>query len=130
MSMFGKRMRAIRDHRGMTTTDVAMKTGLSQSYISRLETGVHSSPSLKTVKKIADALSVAPEQLLDERAVIPNEVIDGMPDDIQSWLAKKDVLPYLRLAMGLHGEKVPAEKVTKVIELYRKFMESDKDKKE
>ena len=128
MSVFGKRMKAFRDHRGMTTTDVAIKTGLSQSYISRLETGVNNSPSLNTIKRIAEALSVSPEQLMDERAVAPNEIIDGLPEDVQAWLAKQDIVPYLRLAMGLHAGKVQAEKVTKVLNLYQKFMEADKDK--
>jgi DNA-binding XRE family transcriptional regulator len=49
------RIRACREEAGFTQTELAEKSGLPQSHISRLEGGKHS-PSRHTVEKIAAAL--------------------------------------------------------------------------
>ncbi len=53
----GGRIRELRVRRGMMIEDLARKTGLSNPYISQVETG-KASPSLQTVEKIARALGV------------------------------------------------------------------------
>ncbi len=50
-------LRKAREDSGMTQGELAAKTGLQQSHISRLEKGEHS-PTQKTLKKIAEALGV------------------------------------------------------------------------
>lgn len=53
----GKTIQKMRDEKGWTQTQLAEKSGLQQSHISRLEAGAHS-PSWKTLEKIAKALDV------------------------------------------------------------------------
>jgi DNA-binding XRE family transcriptional regulator len=50
-----EKIRSRRTHAGLTQAELAKKTGLPQSHISRLETGAHS-PSRVTLAKIAAAL--------------------------------------------------------------------------
>ena len=52
-----KAIKKKRDEKEWTQTQLADKSGLQQSHISRLEAGVHS-PSWKTLEKIAKALGV------------------------------------------------------------------------
>ena len=52
-----KRIRELREKAGWTQEDLAQKTGLPQSHISRLENGKHS-PAHATLEKIAAALGV------------------------------------------------------------------------
>lgn len=51
-------LRVWREHRGLTCSALAEKAGVVQSYISEIETGKKDG-SLKTMKKLADALNVS-----------------------------------------------------------------------
>jgi transcriptional regulator with XRE-family HTH domain len=59
----GKRLRILREEQEWTLRELAERTGLSVSLISQLERGV-TSPSLQSVRRLADALQVSIFQLL------------------------------------------------------------------
>jgi len=62
MGFVSERIRHFREQAGLTQQELAEKTGLRQSHISRLEQG-HHSPSALTVEKIAGALGIAISEL-------------------------------------------------------------------
>ena len=62
MSYAGARIKQVRKEAGLTQVNLAKKTGLPQSHISKLENGKHS-PSAMTLKKIAEALGVPASDL-------------------------------------------------------------------
>jgi transcriptional regulator with XRE-family HTH domain len=51
------RLRTTRESAGITQEELAKRTGIQQSHLSRLEQGEHS-PTQKTLMKIANALGV------------------------------------------------------------------------
>jgi DNA-binding XRE family transcriptional regulator len=57
MDYVGERIRSLRIRAGLTQSQLAEKSGLPQSHISRLEIGKHS-PSRATIEKIATALGL------------------------------------------------------------------------
>jgi len=57
-------LKDLRDKRGLTQADLAKKAGVSPGYIARLETHRHD-PKLSTLVKIAAALNVKVERLLE-----------------------------------------------------------------
>jgi len=59
----GKRLRKIREAKGLSQTDIEKRSGLLRSYVSRVESG-YTAPSLATLEKLAKALEVEPHQLL------------------------------------------------------------------
>jgi transcriptional regulator with XRE-family HTH domain len=59
----GQKIRELRNERGYSLYELAEKAGLSLSYLSEIERGCKN-PSLKTVKKLAEALHVPQEQLI------------------------------------------------------------------
>lgn len=61
------RLRLLRKQQGMTLATVAERTGLTKSYLSKLERG-QSSPSLVVAFKLAGALGVDVETLFGENA--------------------------------------------------------------
>lgn len=61
--MNGKLKRA-REKRLMTQEELAKSTGISVTSISRIENGAHK-PRFSTVKKLAAALGVEPERLIE-----------------------------------------------------------------
>ena len=63
----GKRIRKLREAKGLSQADIENRSGLLRSYVSRVEGG-YTAPSLATLEKFAKALEVEPYQLLfDER---------------------------------------------------------------
>ena len=63
-SVFGDRLLAAREQRGMSQSELARKTGLSPAVISHFETGVRQFPSADTLVKLTDALKVSSDYLL------------------------------------------------------------------
>lgn len=59
----GKRIRTLRESKGLSQGDIEKRSGLLRSYISRVEGG-YTAPSLSTLDKFAKALEVEPYQLL------------------------------------------------------------------
>jgi transcriptional regulator with XRE-family HTH domain len=61
---FGKRLRHVREIRGLTQDELAKRASLTAVQISHFETGVKPSASAGTLIKLADALSVTIDFLL------------------------------------------------------------------
>lgn len=67
----------IKEHRKkakLTQKDLAYKSGLSFSMISKLEIGEQTNPSFETIRKIADVLSVSPGELLNSPISIEDQI--------------------------------------------------------
>lgn len=59
----GKNFKRIRIHKGMSQGDIYRSTGMDRAYLSSLENGKRN-PTLSNIKKIAEALSIEPFELL------------------------------------------------------------------
>jgi transcriptional regulator with XRE-family HTH domain len=55
--IIGERLRALREQKNLSQSQIEKRTALQRSYISRLETG-HIVPSVKTLEKMSRALEV------------------------------------------------------------------------
>lgn len=64
MKDIGLKIRAIRIEKGIEQKDLATKAGISHSYLSNVERGTRN-PALKTLDKIAAALEVPANKLLE-----------------------------------------------------------------
>jgi excisionase family DNA binding protein len=64
----GTRLRALREAAGLSQLHLAAASGLSHEAISRLEVG-HKSPHARTVRQLAHALRVTPEQFVGHDSV-------------------------------------------------------------
>jgi transcriptional regulator with XRE-family HTH domain len=72
---FGQALRELRRAKGISQRQLAAKTGMDFSYISKIENDRLSPPSADTVVKISDALEISPDQLLALTGKIPSEVV-------------------------------------------------------
>ncbi len=74
-----RRVREIREARGLSQTKLAEMTGLTQATLSNLESGKHD-PHLETLRMLARALGVPPAALLEEDD--PKEVaLEATPEE-------------------------------------------------
>ena len=104
--IIGKRIRKLREAKGLSQAGIEQRTGLLRSYISRVENG-HTVPSLETLERLAAALEIPLYQLFyegDERPtpvpdLTPRRTLETLADDegdrekrfkrIRQFLAKK-----------------------------------------
>jgi len=63
-SQFAKRLKTLRIEKRLTQEELAKTIGLSTSFISSMERGVHA-PSFETLESIAKALGVSVRDLFD-----------------------------------------------------------------
>jgi transcriptional regulator with XRE-family HTH domain len=56
-------LREWRRYRAMSQADLAQRAGITEATISRLEQPGHSPPRPSTIRKLADALAIAPYEL-------------------------------------------------------------------
>lgn len=61
---FGKHLRRLREHKGLTQEALAFKSELARSQVIRFEQGERS-PTLSTILALANGLEVEPKKLLD-----------------------------------------------------------------
>jgi transcriptional regulator with XRE-family HTH domain len=57
-------IKALREDKGLSQKALADRIGVSDAYITMLETGKRANPSLKVLKKLAKALGVPVTELL------------------------------------------------------------------
>lgn len=62
---FGQALRSLRNRRKWSQTDLALRADVDRNYISLVELG-KSSPSLRMVFKLCDALDVSPSMLVKD----------------------------------------------------------------
>ncbi|HOX27288.1 MAG TPA: helix-turn-helix transcriptional regulator [Candidatus Krumholzibacteria bacterium] len=65
---FGQRVREIRKRLGLSLNDLEQRTGVNKGYLSQLENENQRNPSVHIAKRIADALGLGLDELLDQEA--------------------------------------------------------------
>ena len=98
----GKRLRELREAKGLSQGDIERRSGLLRSYISRVEGG-YTAPSLVTLEKFSKALEVEPYQLLFQSEGKPSAV--KVPE--QAGLSK----PLKKLVKFYEGMSSPNRKL-------------------
>lgn len=69
----GAAVKKLREARNMSQEELREEAGLSSGYISRLEAGEYSSPSITHTYKLAQALGMNLRDLLEQAHLIPRE---------------------------------------------------------
>lgn len=79
---FGKVLRELRRSKGISQRQLAAKSGMDFSYISKIENDRLPPPSADTIMKISNVLEVAPDELLALTGKIPSEVINTIGSSV------------------------------------------------
>lgn len=80
---FGSTIKYLREKRGYSLKGLEEITGISSSYINRLERGERASPSYTIIKKLADALCIDVIELLHiAERTIDNETVKSIGEII------------------------------------------------
>ena len=112
--MFGQRLRELRKAKGLTQEELAQKTAISSTYVSKLETGVIPSPRQKIILALAKVLDVNKADT-DELFGLAKK----MPSDL---LAHVDTGMIKMIRSRRNGEETPAHESST---LQRRIAESE-----
>lgn len=97
--MDGLRIRALRMELGMTLTQLASETRLSEGMISQVERGI-TDPSLETLRKISRVLRVPLFQLFDQEDAAPGRATVLRKKDQVRISSPATSITYLRQSQG------------------------------
>jgi transcriptional regulator with XRE-family HTH domain len=97
---FGEKLKQIRKSKGLGVNQLALKSGVSASQISRFENGKRKDPQMDTAKKLAKALDVSVSELIgngDSQNVKENgpTLVAAHLDDDVSEEDMEDILKYI-----------------------------------
>jgi XRE family transcriptional regulator, master regulator for biofilm formation len=101
--MIGKLIKRLREEKGFSITKLARLAGVSKSYLSQIERGLQSNPSLQFLMKVAVPLGTNLDYLLGEAGLKRTLDLESDLDDewkllikqaIEHGLKKEDFLEY------------------------------------
>ncbi|MGD6878341.1 helix-turn-helix domain-containing protein [Bacillus infantis] len=102
--MLGKKLKCLRIKNGYSLNALAKKAGISKSYLSYIERDVQMNPSLQILSKLAAALEVRLDELIEIEANAKNQELETAADPewieivheaIEQGISKEDFSYYL-----------------------------------
>lgn len=97
----GDKIRALREESSLTQGQLAQSSAVSQGYLSQLENGEVKNPSAAVLLRVAEAMSVDPDELFEAAGYPTVRTLRRMYQDFESTI-DSDLLSYLA---GLSREK-------------------------
>ena len=122
---FGEKLKALRKERGLSQAQLADKAGLSNGAIGNYESGKRTKISVEALCRLADALSVDPEELgLQRRYDLEKRVQESMQRHLMDKMKKdddKNLEAAIRVFLSLNakGQAVALERLRELAELNR-----------
>lgn len=110
MDNIGKRLKNLRNSKGMTLQDVASRADTARTYIADIESG-RSFPSLKMLDKICKALNAPASYVFGDKL---HRV--ELPQDLEEFLSKPDAIQYIYLAKSFFEGRVDPITLNKFID--------------
>ena len=93
---FGIYLRNLRQEKGFSLNQLALKSGVSNAHISRIERGLRPAPSPEIIEKLAEALNADYKEMLVMAGYLPEQ------NNINpQYSIDKDIIAFLRAAEGL-----------------------------
>ncbi|KAA9032387.1 helix-turn-helix domain-containing protein [Niallia endozanthoxylica] len=99
--MIGKKIQQIREEKGLSISELAKKANVSKSYLSEIERGLQTNPSLQFLNKISLSLDIHLETLLNHTSYenkfakdLNHEWLLLISQAIEDGLEKKDFQRY------------------------------------
>ena len=111
--MVGKRIKRLRQKKGYSISELAKFASVSKSYLSQLERGLQTNPSLQFLRKIAIALDSNVDYFLEDRINRQNGELDEeweklIKQAIKDGIKKdhfREYLNYLKFQQWMNEQK-------------------------
>lgn len=118
---FGEKLKYAREHIGLSKSELAIKAGITQPYITALESGKRKEPSFAKVQAIAKGLGVSLDYFVNDKFK-PTVIEEVLPLDLQEYVKNSKNIPMLRIIKRASELNIPAEMLKIYIETLSKFI--------
>ncbi len=108
----------------MSLREMASLTSVSNAYLSQIERGLHQ-PSLRVLRSIAQALSIAPEELLRRANFIPSRDGAGAASNGDAAAGQDAGPPDTEAVIAADPRLTPGQREA-LLNVYRSFRDSGK----
>lgn len=88
--IFGSYLREIRENKGWSINQLAQAADISGSQISRIENGLRGIPKPQTLRKIAEALDVPYEELMNKAGYLQQDAAKNEDISAPPWATSRD----------------------------------------
>ena len=117
---FGEYIRSLRKRKGLTISQLEELTGISNAYISQIETGKRRTPSPDILQKLASHLNVSHEHLMQEAGYMQRDIGHHAPYDLLQILLHNDVY--------FDGIKLSAKQCKLLRDIAEEFIQTSSNK--
>ncbi|WP_277680362.1 helix-turn-helix domain-containing protein [Gracilibacillus dipsosauri] len=99
--MIGEKIKAFREQKKMSLSELAERSGVAKSYLSSIERNIQSNPSIQVLEKIAGVLGVSTNVLIhdfketDKASELDPEWLNIVYEAMNSGISKEDFREYL-----------------------------------
>jgi XRE family transcriptional regulator, master regulator for biofilm formation len=110
--MIGERIKRLRAEKKLTLSELAERSGVAKSYLSKIERHIQSNPSIQFLEKVAEALGVTMDDILYEnrQSPAPKAALDEqwytlIREAMESGVSKeqfREFLEFNKWKMGNH----------------------------
>lgn len=119
--MLGNYIKTLREKKELSQRQLAYLAGLSNTEISRIESGARENPSVDTLKKLAPHLGVSLEDLMSKAGYIDSnndtddDKINNEVEELLETLRRRPEMKML-FSIGKKATKEDIEKAVKILE--------------
>ncbi|MDA7027399.1 helix-turn-helix transcriptional regulator [Bacillus sp. CLL-7-23] len=130
MTVFGKKLKQLREQKRLSINQLALSAGVSAATISRIENGHRGVPKPTTIRKLADALNISYEQLMEIAGYM---TIDKVHEPSEQYQTMNDIVAkYQTENLWLFDPskwELLSNKDILTLEQYFKFLVSEAEKR-
>lgn len=119
--VIGEIIKKARMEKGLSLRELARKSGVSQPYLSQLESGQNNNPTLEVFIKLADALGITLKEMLIEAELIESD--EKTEKENKVFKVNVDVSDALKGLKAIQREARKATKVLKGLEIQKQMTE-------
>ncbi len=121
----GKRLRELRQRKGLTQKELAEIAGVDYTYIGKIERG-EQFPSLKVLIKFAECFALSIDRLFMDETTFRS--LSLIPPEIRSTVQKERLWTLLRLLESLPEEDIPLLiEIMLVLKRHREVKKTEKE---
>ncbi|HSU80410.1 MAG TPA: helix-turn-helix domain-containing protein [Candidatus Angelobacter sp.] len=84
--MLGAKIKKLRESKGLSLSECAERASVAKSYLSTIERGLRSNPSIQFIEKIADVLNVSVTSLINDETTLEETLAKANQELDKDWL--------------------------------------------
>lgn len=109
-NLIGQKVKTLRKHKNLSISELAEKAGVAKSYLSSIERGIQTNPSIQFMEKISHVLNVPVDELMRGETTEDTEKLDDewlsiVREAMDSGVSKKQFMEYLEFNKWRNKQK-------------------------